>query len=29
MVRLSGVGHNDVHLSGEYLERLAERYGRL
>ena len=29
MVRLRGVGHNDVHLSGEYLDRLAERYGRL
>jgi pimeloyl-ACP methyl ester carboxylesterase len=29
LVRLPGTGHNDVHLSGEYLERLAERLGRL
>lgn len=28
-VRLPGTGHNDVHLSGTYLERLAERLGRL
>jgi pimeloyl-ACP methyl ester carboxylesterase len=28
-VRLRDVGHNDVHLSREYVERLAERLGRL
>ena len=28
-VRLRGVAHNDVQTSGEYLEKLAERMGRL
>jgi pimeloyl-ACP methyl ester carboxylesterase len=28
-VRLRDIGHNDVHLSPEYVEKLAERVGRL
>jgi alpha-beta hydrolase superfamily lysophospholipase len=29
LVRLRGVDHDDVHLSQEYEQKLAERYGRL